>query len=949
MSERNGYMRNVLGLCVGILITTGLLIGCGGGGGGGGNPVAPAANQQLADLRGTVTFNGTPVADAAVYLVKPENALNSGLSQAQTTGNVFASGDVKPTLKANAGFGDYRTTTDQKGGYVFSQIPVGEYTLYAIKDNEHQFVQTNVVLGAITVLDAQLTPTGALTGTVSVPAGLDAAGTWVYLQGTSFVAFTGIDGSYTLSNVPAGTYTLAAQRPGYRVVTTSITVAAGVSTTVPAISLDTSTFGSLAGRVIKTAPVDGEIDSDLLPLRLASDAFELYAVPDTNGNFVFKGVLPGDYLLTTTDSEYRLASSAVPPFAVTVTVAANTNTNLGTFGLVPRPGIGGLGRIAGTLPAGVVPGMLELRGNNQYFTAPVDPVTRNFVFRQVPAGSYVISTLKGGSIFFNSPGASYTVALAANANLDIPAASFPVLMQLAVAAAPTFSGDNVLVTISGSGTLSLAGFSIGIDQNGLVTFLPTSGASPLSGNLFGIRPGVGTILVRHNQTGVEARWSNASTIPPLAPQSSTIFIQPGRGTSYLSFRPVPWVEDYRINLYSPTSPTLVASFVTNVTANIALTTPGGKQFVVGIVSRTQNGSQLSNEVLSSPFQTPNTFPASTSYILPITPEAFVDIVTYNGRLFLQQNEAGTGSCILYQRNLTTGAAQQMAIGPTFSIIVNPQIVAGRDYVYGVYSQTGTSFVQRYSQTNITVNAAAPSNGQDRIKAAFNHADNSLYLLSGRISGPYNVRIDKYVSDLSSNVLFKSITSAVTSFNNAQCALGPSQDGSLLAYWYAPNTSTLEFAVLDTVSSAYVGTYTYFGSYDMYAQDGFICDQNNRFGLSIRDSMSTSFQYVAVPTYRDLVSPPYWVPPITGPTDFVRSWAIDKHDRIWVLANIGALNSVLRVYNSAGSRIAEIDLPEPLLSTNPMKNLAYDPITEKVAVILDAPPSGMRVYIFDAAM
>ncbi|HNV71556.1 MAG TPA: hypothetical protein PKO06_17765, partial [Candidatus Ozemobacteraceae bacterium] len=123
MNTRTNATWNVLGLFLGIAVTVSLILGCGGGGGGGGNPVAPA-NQQLADLRGTVTFNGAPVADAAVYLVKPENALNAGMNNAGATGNIIASPTVSPLIRANTAFGDYDTTTNQNGEYTFSQVPV---------------------------------------------------------------------------------------------------------------------------------------------------------------------------------------------------------------------------------------------------------------------------------------------------------------------------------------------------------------------------------------------------------------------------------------------------------------------------------------------------------------------------------------------------------------------------------------------------------------------------------------------------------------------------------------------------------------------------------------------------------------------------------------------------------------------------------------------------------
>lgn len=67
---------------------------------------------------------------------------------------------------------------------------------------------------------------GTIAGRVTeASSGVGVAGATVLLEGTSFGAVTGNTGRYEISDVPAGSYTLVAQQPGYRDARSSVTVA----------------------------------------------------------------------------------------------------------------------------------------------------------------------------------------------------------------------------------------------------------------------------------------------------------------------------------------------------------------------------------------------------------------------------------------------------------------------------------------------------------------------------------------------------------------------------------------------------------------------------------------------------------------------------------------------------------------------------------------------------
>jgi hypothetical protein len=146
--------------------------------------------------------------------------------------------------------------TDQAGRYTFTGVPVGNYTLIAAKDQTHQFAQTNVILGAVTQLDAQLTPTGSVSGNVQITISgttENVGGAIVYLDGTSYVAVTGIDGSFTIANVPANqSFTLKVISPrGVQSTEPTVTVTPGQTTNAGTVALTAPT--------VPTSLISGQI------------------------------------------------------------------------------------------------------------------------------------------------------------------------------------------------------------------------------------------------------------------------------------------------------------------------------------------------------------------------------------------------------------------------------------------------------------------------------------------------------------------------------------------------------------------------------------------------------------------------------------------------------------------------------------------------------------------
>lgn len=117
------------------------------------------------------------------------------------------------------------TVTNTDGSYKFDKLPDGNYTVYAVSKEEAAVRSATIVDGGtITVEDLKLVLKGSLSGTLKVTGG-DVAGSLVGVAGTSYIAFVGTDGKFTISGIPAGDYKLCVMTNGkYQAFDTNYTV-----------------------------------------------------------------------------------------------------------------------------------------------------------------------------------------------------------------------------------------------------------------------------------------------------------------------------------------------------------------------------------------------------------------------------------------------------------------------------------------------------------------------------------------------------------------------------------------------------------------------------------------------------------------------------------------------------------------------------------------------------
>jgi hypothetical protein len=205
-----------------------LFSGCGGGGGGGGsdlNPLAGTSSSVGITVSGQLTGTGD-LASIPVFLV-PKN---------RTTPLTLVS-PVRAALSESY----YQSVTGPDGSFLFTGVATGVYNLIAQKSRTESAIIRDLEVSAAIVVNGivlEIKPTGSISGEVSVPTGMAKTGIAAFAKGTSFFAFTDVNGWFQMQGIPVGTYdfgfsgtgVVTGERPG-------VVVNAAANTALPIVAL----------------------------------------------------------------------------------------------------------------------------------------------------------------------------------------------------------------------------------------------------------------------------------------------------------------------------------------------------------------------------------------------------------------------------------------------------------------------------------------------------------------------------------------------------------------------------------------------------------------------------------------------------------------------------------------------------------------------------------------
>lgn len=148
--------------------------------------------------------------------------------------------------------------------------------------------------------DIILTPNGKITGSVELSDGSTPEGVDVFLNNTSYATKTASDGSYTLSDVVQGTYTLVFSMDGYSTVSKNTIVYSSDLTTNPSVTEGKVKLVVETSNISGTVSYSDKTDSTGINVLLINSDGVTVKTLNTNsssGTFSFTSIKPGTYTI----------------------------------------------------------------------------------------------------------------------------------------------------------------------------------------------------------------------------------------------------------------------------------------------------------------------------------------------------------------------------------------------------------------------------------------------------------------------------------------------------------------------------------------------------------------------------------------------------------------------------------------------------------------------------
>lgn len=351
--------------------------------------VVSATNYQGASQPVTVSSNATTTASVALQ------ASPGGISGFVLTAitSVPISGATVDVLSGSTVLAS--TTTAANGSYTISGLAPaasGVYTFRASATNFQTSTTTAAIVANVTTpVSFSLSPQpGSLTGTITNSqngAAVSGANVQI-LQGLVVAgsAITNSSGSYTISGLAPGSYTVSISASNYQATTRSTNISANATTTVNVALVPSP--GSLSGTITDS------LTTNPLSLALVSVYNQGVLVTSTttliDGSYSISGLAPGNYTITASLTNYQNAS-------VSASIFANQTTPL-SLALTPVSGA-----ISGVVQSGATPisgaTVTVLKGNTTVATLTTDG-----------SGAYLSSGLAPGSYTVVASASTYQTA-----------------------------------------------------------------------------------------------------------------------------------------------------------------------------------------------------------------------------------------------------------------------------------------------------------------------------------------------------------------------------------------------------------------------------------------------------------------------------------------------------------------------------------------------------------
>ena len=358
---------------------------------------------------------------------------------------------------------DAMTTSGNDGRYTLANLAGGSYTVTASRAEmafasvKSQPVVVNHTAGSATGVDFvgtvdTYTVVGAVTNSAG-GGGLSGVTVTAAAGGATTTATTGSDGSYTLTGLVAGTYSLTASLAEYTFLPASRTATVN------------QTVGGAKGKnftgTVRTYSVAGYArDSKGAPLAGVQVSTGAQSAPtDSGGHYVIAGLVAGQYTVTPSLTEYGFSPTSLP---VTVNQSLGDAHNQNFTGMVDTYTIAGTVTLGGQ-PA---PGVRVSAGGKTATTGA--------------SGGYTLSGLVAGS---------YTVSASQAERSFVAVKAQPIAVSQALGSASGVDFTATVDTYSISGTVTVSGGGglggVAVSAGSQTTTTASDGSYTLSGLVAG--------------------------------------------------------------------------------------------------------------------------------------------------------------------------------------------------------------------------------------------------------------------------------------------------------------------------------------------------------------------------------------------------------------------------------------------------------------------------------
>jgi hypothetical protein len=243
-------------------------------------------------VKNNITVQQGQITDAGIVVMNPAGQTFSVSGRVTLNGSGLAG--VTITLQGTS----FTTITGSDGAYTFTGVPNASYTVvafitgYTFAPASRSIPDSN---GDVTGQDFTATPIPVQTHNISGRVTLNGSGlsgVTVSLQGTSFTTVTGSDGTYSLTGVSNGSYTIIPSLAGYTFTPASRSVNVNNSDVAGQDFAATAQSHTISGRVTLNG---GGLSGVTVSLQGTSSNS---ATTNSDGNYAFTGVQNGLYTVT---------------------------------------------------------------------------------------------------------------------------------------------------------------------------------------------------------------------------------------------------------------------------------------------------------------------------------------------------------------------------------------------------------------------------------------------------------------------------------------------------------------------------------------------------------------------------------------------------------------------------------------------------------------------------